>query len=478
MKKGLQNVEKLLKRNLKNKVSLSLSSIVCFLITGTFAFGETIVINQNSVETSMQEITSTTTSITNDGIVDVKFIGPVISNQQRAGNGINSSESVDLLKINNSGTISGDATFDENSDGSFSGFGQSGNGINFTFGAPQKTLDGEPIPENNVKIGELNNLGILKGFVKTQNQSFSNGNGIAIRSTSLQIESIKNIGMISGESKLTSVEILPPARMGLNIYNYDTGNGIFISNNVLPEGSVPTTIENAGVIKGDSLTESTVSLDDPEYGFDYTISTGNGVSTDNLNISRITNTGLISGKVESESENGGYKFNSGNGMQISGRSLNIESIENSGAIKGESIVKYLTLEDQKGDLFYSFGNGLLVGPGQGPGLRVLDESSRNVKAIENSGIISGKNSTNSNYSNGRLVGNGIVGNGGVVVDEITNEGVISGYSTEMNRNDYELRAPGPFSPNGNGIILENNSTTITTIENFGVIKGNSQGIYG
>lgn len=169
---------------------------------------------------------------------------------------------------------------------------------------------------------------------------------------------------------------------------------------------------------------------------------GNGISISGAEITFLTNNGVISG-------NGSENISS-NGIYNEGT---IETLTNSGIITGNGNGKY------SGNGIYSRGkiitlinSGVITGNTSGSkeysgnGVLNLEKA---IETLENNGVILGN-------GKGDFLGNGILNVSGGTIGILTNHGVVLG--------------DGNGADSSNGIY--NYFSTITTLENTGVILGN------
>ena len=80
MRVDIRKLEQFLKRNLKRKISMSVGTVICYLLTGGFAFGqdyievtENKIISESEVINESLKIVGEGLTITNNGVVDVFY---------------------------------------------------------------------------------------------------------------------------------------------------------------------------------------------------------------------------------------------------------------------------------------------------------------------------------------------------------------------------------------------------------------------
>lgn len=297
--------------------------------------------------------------------------------------------------------------------------------------------------------GIIRGQSIIQGGSKDKNTSADihskqSGNGIYINnfqdSFSKNIILDKNSGVIKGFSSLKGeiidVSYSLTGYSSASTYSLLSGNGISVGQDTTstPKNTIPdnenasiisgdvTLLKNSGIISGKIFVQggeitnlSGNSESYNNYSYARSISSGNGISTNNLYLD--LNTGIISG----------------------------EAIVNSGKINISSPDYF----DLSSDLYSeTSGNGI--------------QGNNDINLTLNQGIISGSILTkNFNISEESILlvqsGNGI--NRGHL---IKNEGTISGYA--IGNNNFE---------SGNGIVFSLNGGTIT---NKGIIKGSNHSI--
>ena len=336
-----------------------------------FSQKQNINMNNNQILNDGIEITTSNTSISNNGTIGSSF------STNTAGNGITVEplgETVNLGNIINNGIISGYSK---------EALDNMGNGIILT---------------NSSAIGDITNYGTIQGYL--DGASYGGGNGIgSYGKESFSFGNIINNGVIKGTSFSSSS---------------DAGNGIF---NVNPLTSQIGNIANYGVISGySSSVASYVGNGIRSYSDEYGISklgditnygvikgyslnsskqdAGNGIlsiseKTSDSSIGNIENYGIIEGNSSSDAAT------SGNAIIASTKSSNtssIENITNNGIITGYS-------SSNKIDT----GNGIY--------------SSNTIGTIENNGLIKASNkSISGNFTS--LVNNGLMA-GEIIVDNPT-----------------------------------------------------------
>ncbi|STO31081.1 Uncharacterised protein [Fusobacterium necrogenes] len=309
--------------------------------------------------------------------------------------------------------------------------------------------------ENGTILVTPEGAGVLDGNTWTNNGKIDVawGNGVRIDSSVTQNFSLINNGVITGSNS-------PDDYSGNGIYNNGTietltnsgvisgnssGSGYYSGNGIYNNGTIKT-LTNNGIISG-------------KKSNDYsTVNIGNGIYN-NGTIETLTNSGLIKGN----SNNSG--FGSGNG--IYNESGTIESLTNNGIITGTTKLGMNNgngngIFNWKGTIESLINNGIISGNSNSgnsyseanSGNGIYNESGT-ITTLTNSGLIKG-NSNNSEY----FSGNGIFNERYETIEILINNGIITG-TTKLGINNR----------NGNGIY--NESGTIITLTNSGLIKGNS-----
>lgn len=342
------NVKKILKSAIKRKVKITEALIVSFLITGNIGYALDIStdLNNDGLFTNVN-ITAQDLNITNEGIISgyydgsdssISTLGNGISNENLASDNNNSNL---FKKINNTGTIQGHY---KNFDSSNIQYITLGNGINSTV---------ENHESKSTKIQSINNSGVILGYNTNNNYYLEHiidyyGSGNAILNNNIggdtaEISNIYNDGVISGYT-----------RNMYTWYNENSGNGIF-NKAYLGKYTTMGLVNNKGVISGHSV-----------HGTEQ----GNPV------------------------EGTPTPWFAGNGLANIGRPSisTIEGVNNSGIISG--------LDESNSSVIHGVaytGNGIIATSNTGgptgntsPGIDSL------IKAINNTGVISGFSSLNSN----------------------------------------------------------------------------------
>ncbi|MEQ3308313.1 autotransporter outer membrane beta-barrel domain-containing protein [Fusobacterium varium] len=337
-------------------------------------------------------------------LTDVNFVnnGSIIGimrDTSGSSKGYGIYNSAKMGNITNTGVISGSGIYN-------------GNASSSGYGIYNKSKSGT--------IGAITNTGTISGFADDVNDNGSTASGHGIYNDSgAKIQNIKNTGLISGYGTGRR------GSSGYGIYNKsgtNEGGGIEHITNI-------GDITNIGVISG--------------YGDDTTISTGSGngygiYNNELAKMGNITNTGVISGYGSSSANNSVY------GYGINNSSGEMGDITNIGIISGY------------GDTSNSsYGYGIHN-----------DSNGKEMGTIKNTGVISGYNSSSSSsgYCYGIHTKSGTMG-------AITNIGVISGFGSGV----------GSASSSGIYSVNDKYSTTsdgkIGNITNTGIISGSGVGIY-
>ena len=255
------------------------------------------------------------------------------------------------------------------------------------------------------------NNGSIIGIISGSSSSFSYGYGIYNLAI---MGNIANTGVINGYGSSSS--------------SYGYGYGIRNQSS-----ATMGNITNTGLISGDGSGSSSYS------------SSGSGIYNDSSSeIKDITNTGVISGTGISS---GSYGYGYGIRNQPS---ATMENITNTGLISGTGI-------RSSG---YGFGYG------------IYNYREGTMGAITNTGVISGTGISSSGY------GYGIYNGSSSEIKDIINTGIISGSSSGSGiYNDSNTKQMGAIT--NIGIIygtdnaIKNNSGTIGTINNYGILVNGS-----
>ncbi|WP_438525914.1 autotransporter domain-containing protein [Cetobacterium sp.] len=527
MRVDIRKLEQFLKRNLKRKISMSVGTVICYLLTGGFAFGqdyievtENKVISENEVINESLKIVGEGLLITNNGVIDVFYEeNNITADINSKGNAIFSENISNIQGIKNNGIISGKAGVSNNEIDSYAGASSSGNGISIS--KKNLIVEGYDLASGTLTVGEISNQGTISGEVELLNaNSYSSGNGLLVNNElqgdSTVIEKISNNGVLVGSSKLDT-DITSTTSRG----EVFSGNGIFlnglklkvtgIENNGMLSGAFQSNSEitntsqlsgngilvtyygttrgsgevnteigkilNNGVISGQSTFLST----SPENVCRYAFISGNGISalTSNGVFGEIINNGLITGEGSFEGNSGtniDYLYISGNGIQLI--STEFEGLTNKGIISGEALLKDNSMTGQ-----YLSGNGLVL-IGSGNSLTRMPAQGGVIGTISNDGITSGKYKSEQQSIINRIGYNLTNGNGMLIdgynltLQGILNNGVISGYSNEV----IDYLRNGIYG-SGNGIFIADSyapplvrDVVTSTIKNYGLIKGTNKGI--
>ncbi len=526
MRVDIRKLEQFLKRNLKRKVSLSMGTVICYLLTGGFAFGqdyievtENKVISENEIISESLKIVEEGLTITNNGVVDVFYEENNIDTDiSLKGNGIVSENLSNIQGIKNNGIISAKVGINNNEIDSYAGASMSGNGISIFKG--NSIIDGYDLTSGTLTVGEITNQGTISGEVELLNaNSYLSGNGLLVNNQllgdSTVIDKITNNGVLVGNSKLdTDIigntsrgEIFSGNGIFLNglklkvseiqnngilsgafqsnseITNISelSGNGILITYYGSTRGIIESNIQvgkilNNGVISGQGTFLST----SPENTYKYAFISGNGISalTSNGMFGEIINNGLITGENNFEGSSGinaNYLYISGNGIQLLGSEF--EGLTNKGIISGEGVLKGNSITGE-----YLSGNGIVL-ISNGNSLTRVPVQGTTIGILSNDGIISGKYESEQQPIN--KIGYNVTNGNGMLIESydltlegILNNGVISGYSNEV----IDYLRNGIYT-SGNGIFIVDSyapplvrDAVTSSIKNYGLIKGANKGI--
>lgn len=481
--KGL--IEKSLKRYLKRRKRITFGFIISFLITGGVSYSEAIEIKYEN-----GKVTATS--------------GTVVKEEN--GNFIwSSTEDIEGIKIDKSVIDSNIIVSINNNNKIENTVGEGISTIYHTsiIGDIINGITGQIIGKNygiyqnagKVTIGNIENHGLIKGKensgvyigpasyginkIINYGKVYGKSYGFSIdNSSGGKIESLYNAGEIVGEggSGISSFGILDTVNSETGkIYGKTNGMKLTLLSDI-------NKIENAGEIVASSL-DTTITYSDAK-GLELNYMRVYNTKT---NINLIKNTNKISGKKVGNN-NGGYGiyFNTGI-ITVGSTDSNIENgIINSGTILGEGdyngggiLAKYLTTFSlstlnnsgiisgkgtsnegygvyvKKGKINEIINSGTISGEGgvKGQGLVNTGDDSGfeiTIGKIDNTGKILGKS------SNGEAEGIYISGSGGtMIVGDITNSGIISGEGIT----------------NGYGIYIYGGTKTIGDIANKGFIYG-------
>lgn len=532
MKVDIRKLEQFLKRNLKRKVSMSVGTVICYLLTGGFAFGqdyievtENKVISENEIISESLKIVGEGLTITNNGVVDVFYEeNNIAADINLKGNGVFSENINNIQGIKNNGIISGEINLSNNEIDAYVGASLNGNGINIsksymipesynqeaealiieeikntgTISGNLQFLNGNSYYSGNgininnemyldkTTIGKILNNGVIVGSAELINSNTEtnyyrgldyNGNGISINSFNIEISDIENNGSIFGMVKSTT-DISNEFNSGFISLS---GNGVVISSfgnrRVIENMQSIGNVLNNGVIFGESIN----FFNQENESFKDIYSSGNGILINSYNgiLNSIINKGVIIGR---NTFNGSgqnnlevYSYLSGNGIYLGG--VDFKKIENNGIISGKTTVENDLIAGASVN-----GNGLYISRGKLVKNRELENTL--IGKIYNDGLISGQNNSTQQItrtSNGLINGNGIVVEGhNLELQGILNNGVISGYSNII-RDALKING---YSESGNGIYIADTygsslgrvTLESTVVKNYGVIKGSNKGI--
>ena len=527
MRVDIRKLEQFLKRNLKRKVSLSVGTVVCYLLTGGFAFSqdyievtENKIISESEVINESLKIVGEGLTITNNGVVDVFYEeSNITADINLKGNGIFSENISNVQGIKNNGIISGKVGVNNSEIDGYAGASSSGNGVSIS--KDNQIIDGYDLASGTLTVGEISNQGTISGEAELLNaNSYLSGNGLLVNNQllgdSTVIDKITNNGVLVGSSKLDTDIIGNTSRgevfsgngiflngLKLKVIGIEnngilsgdfqsnseitnisqlSGNGILVTYYGTTRGSGEANTEigkilNNGVISGQSTFLST----SPENVYRYAFISGNGISalTSNGIFGEIINNGLITGESSFEGNSGtnrDYLYISGNGIQLI--STEFEGLTNKGIVSGEGVLKDNSITGE-----YLSGNGLVL-VGNGNSLTRIPAQEGVIGTLSNDGIISGKYKSEQQPIINRIGDNITNGNGMLIegsnlaLEGILNSGVISGYSNEVI--DY-LR--NGIYRSGNGIFIADyyapplvRGIATSLIKNYGLIKGTNKGV--
>lgn len=518
MRVDIRKLEQFLKRNLKRKVSMSVGTVICYLLTGGFAFGQDYIevtenkaISENEIISESLKIVGEGLTITNNGVVDVFYEENNITvDINLKGNGIVSENVSNIQGVKNNGIISGEISLSKSEIDIYADGSRGGNGVSIlnmltlenilnegTISGKVELLNTNSNLSGNgmgvwsensleqVNIGKVLNNGVISGKVelvttttypRDYRGNIFSGNGLLINSYNLTVSSIENNGIVFGYIKSSSNVSGGPNP----IVAYFSGNGIFI--NSFGAGRTEQSILSIEKIlnNGIVLGESKVFLESEEQAEKLNYISGNGISifTYNGSVANIINNGIIEGKSSFDGTLNNntevFSYLSGNGIQMV--QTNFENINNKGIILGENFV-----ETDISSLGMFSGNGLLYIEDMKI-LQNLDESMNILGTISNEGIISGNDNSNQQITRApynQINGNGLVIEGNnLELQGILNNGVISGYSNLA----VDILRNGIYR-SGNGIFIADSyapplvrDTVTSSIKNYGLIKGANKGI--
>ncbi|MGL4935585.1 MAG: autotransporter domain-containing protein [Cetobacterium sp.] len=411
---------KMLKRLLKNRIKITDSLIVMFLITKSVIYS-TELLNIGSIyfnNGEVEEIQISDTKVFSidskekiDGEIKLDLVNPLTDGISIVNNGYilpkdnkngiffdnrtlesgTNSRDITLNKIGNNGVILAEESLNTPLERV-----QSGNGI-FIFNI-----------DNMLNIKEVLNTGTVSGYYKSNINKSNSGNGIVLIGKTGSLDTFENIGIIKGEG---TQEFL----------NSNFGNGVYISLDSV------SSIKNSGLISGKAIYPEVNPLKaNAGYGMHLAATIGS-----------FENTGVISGYQEHASNLGGL------GVDARG----IEDFKNTGVISGTT---------GTGEAADKKSNGYAIG--LDTGLLKKDNF------IENSGIIAGRqsNSVTSGHA-----GYGIMNNLGEKKRNIKNSGIILGYE------EAETFFSGANnSMGGSGVVATyQTGTGKIDIYNTGIISG-------
>lgn len=300
--------------------------------------------------------------------------------------------------------------------------GHKGSGISIEYG-------------NSSKINTVNNSGLILG--ESTDINLGKGYGISNIGSGSRIDTVTNNGTILGKGS-------------------DGGKGINLENTTGIEFSLGG-INNNGIISGEVTKNSGYGI----YIKDNTEDDANGST---VNVGNISNGGIILGRGKTN----GY------GFSLQSKTSNFTGIENNGIILGEgSLLGYgIEIEGAMVNLPKLINSGKILGKadegdGYGISLNVILKGDTTISELNNEGSILGEASTGNGY--------GIsMKNGNYKLSNLINNGTISGKGNKDGYAIYNLDSN--FSQDSYNID-EITTTTISNIENNGVIFGSTSAFY-
>ena len=295
--------------------------------------------------------------------------------------------------------------------------GHKGSGISIEYG-------------NSSKINTVNNSGLILG--ESTDINLGKGYGISNIGSGSRIDTVTNKGTILGKGS-------------------DGGKGINLENTTRIEFSLGG-INNNGIISGEVTKNS-----------GYGVYVKDNVKVSTVNVGNISNGGIILGRGKTN----GY------GFSLQSKTSNFTGIENNGIILGEgSLLGYgIEIEGAMVNLPKLINSGKILGKadegdGYGISLNVILKGDTTISELNNEGSILGEASTGNGY--------GIsMKNGNYKLSNLINNGTISG---KGNRDGYAIyNLDSNFSQGS--FNIDEITTTISNIENNGVIFGSTSAFY-
>lgn len=296
--------------------------------------------------------------------------------------------------------------------------GNKGSGISIEYG-------------NSSKINTVNNSGLILG--ESTDINLGKGYGISNIGSGSRIDTVTNNGTILGKGS-------------------DGGKGINLENTTGIEFSLGG-INNNGIISGEVTKNS-----------GYGVYVKDNVKVSTVNVGNISNGGIILGRGKTN----GY------GFSLQSKTSNFTGIENNGIILGEgSLLGYgIEIEGAMVNLPKLINSGKILGKadegdGYGISLNVILKGDTTISELNNEGSILGEASTGNGY--------GIsMKNGNYKLSNLINNGTISG---KGNKDGYAIYNLDSNFSQGSYNIDEITTTTISNIENNGVIFGSTSAFY-
>ena len=296
--------------------------------------------------------------------------------------------------------------------------GNKGSGISIEYG-------------NSSKINTVNNSGLILG--ESTDINLGKGYGISNIGSGSRIDTVTNNGTILGKGS-------------------DGGKGINLENTTGIEFSLGG-INNNGIISGEVTKNS-----------GYGVYVKDNVKVSTVNVGNISNGGIILGRGKTN----GY------GFSLQSKTSNFAGIENNGIILGEgSLLGYgIEIEGAMVNLPKLINSGKILGKadegdGYGISLNVILKGDTTISELNNEGSILGEASTGNGY--------GIsMKNGNYKLSNLINNGTISG---KGNKDGYAIYNLDSNFSQSSFNIDEIKTTTISNIENNGVIFGSTSAFY-
>ena len=296
--------------------------------------------------------------------------------------------------------------------------GNKGSGISIEYG-------------NSSKINTVNNSGLILG--ESTDINLGKGYGISNIGSGSKIDTVTNNGTILGKGS-------------------DGGKGINLENTTGIEFSLGG-INNNGIISGEVTKNS-----------GYGVYVKDNVKVSTVNVGNISNGGIILGRGKTN----GY------GFSLQSKTSNFTGIENNGIVLGEGSLLGCGIEIE-GDIVNLpklINSGKILGKadegnGYGISLNVILKGDTTISELNNEGSILGEASTGNGY--------GIsMKNGNYKLSNLINNGTISG---KGNKDGYAIYNLDSNFSQGSFNIDEIKTTTISNIENNGVIFGSTSAFY-